>query len=294
MRRFTAAVATVFAAIGCTFTEPTSTTDAPEPAVGTPLAGFVNLELRELDDNQHAELDRILSASLPNGYRPEDPSGFCPLHLWRDDSSPATPRYILFQGLRFLEIPARARVAVHFFDTAGRLVDTVEFSVGYRIQLISAALMHDPELGGQVIDVRSKPVIGGQDVCRQVYGLVDRRLVTLRLGDSEGRAVQNDYANPSRTFGPKVPTRTAEEWERALASKQHMVVLEALGWLAGDHRQDQASQHQRDSKEDPDEDKLVGEVRARPKVQQAVKELCRSDIEWIRQAAKLALKRFPK
>jgi hypothetical protein len=64
--------------------------------------------------------------------------------------------------------------------------------------MVAASLRHDPAAGGHVIEVASGPVIGGLDVVRQFYGLLDGHVALLQLEDSTGAAVANDYCWPNR------------------------------------------------------------------------------------------------
>jgi hypothetical protein len=174
-------------------------------------------------------------------------------------------------------MPGSSGAAVHFFDDSGRLLNSVAFSTGWRINLDSATLRKEPRVAGSVIEVRLGPE-------RQVYGLLNKRVVLLRLEGSNGELIPNNYFAPNHTIGPDVPDLDAQEWEQALASGQKMVILEALVWLGGKHSPDlsEASLNRQWTS-------LVAEVRRRPGVRKAIEGLSRSDNPWMHEAARLAL-----
>jgi hypothetical protein len=289
---FGAMVATLL--VGCTCSESPTPADALVQQSKPPLATYVNLDLRKLEEGPKAELAKLLAATLPEKYRAEGPWAFEPWFVWRSESANGQNGFILFQGLHIFVIPGQSHAAVHLLDDSGKLLHSVDFSTGWRIDIDSASLQHEPTLKGQIIAVRSSPVINGREVSRQVYGVINNRVALLWLEDSGEKLLSNIYHAPNHTIGPDVPKRTAEEWEQALASVQPTVVLEALTWLGGDHRRDLSATPQNVSIEDLEAAKLVAAVRQRPGVRKALGELSRSANERIHQAAKVALAQLEK
>jgi hypothetical protein len=278
--------------VGCLPSSPPATSPHSvdgERVTVAPLERYGGRNLRDLGPAEKERLEKLLAGCLPEAHRPGAPWAFEPWAVWRH---PAGSGHILFQGKDLFVIPGESEAAVHFFDQAGRLVGSVAFSTGWRIGLTSANLHHEPALGGDVIEVCSGPAIGGADVARQFYGLFGSRVALLRLEDSAGAPAANDYRWPNHTIGPRVPMRTAEEWEAALLSGRPMEVLEALVWLGGEHRDPSADVAPGVHTERLEEARLVAAVRQRPSVRNAVRDLARSDSRWIEQAATLVLRKL--
>lgn len=279
---------------GCTCSEspPSPNSSAKKPE--SPLAAYVNLDLRKLEEDRKPDLNKLLTAILPEKQRRERLWAPESWSIWKNESTKEKNGFILFQGCHIFEIPGQSYATVHFLDGSGKLVNTVEFSTGWRIDIDSAIMQDDPGLKGYCIDVRSSPAIGGRDVRRQVYGIIGGRLALLWLEDSEKKMISNTYYAPNHTIGPEVPKRTAQEWEQALSSPRRMVVLETLAWLGGEHRRDLSATPENVSMEDIESARLVAAVRQRPAVRKTLKELCSSEVEPVQQAAKLALEEVAK
>jgi hypothetical protein len=126
-----------------------------------------------------------------------------------------------------------------------------------------------------------------------VYGLIEKRLALLWLEDSDGKLIPNNYQYPNHTIGPAVPKREAEAWEKALSSEQPSIILEALAWIGGRHR-DPAEEEKNVHTEEIESAKLVAAVRARQDVRKALQKLTSSDVPRIQDAAKLALGQLKK
>jgi hypothetical protein len=275
--------------VGCACSEALPQADTALQKPESPVASYVNRNLRKLEEAPRTKLAELLNPILPKKYRSDELWAFEPWSIWRSDSAKGKNGFILFQGRRMAFVPGQSYAAVHFLDDSGKLLSSVDFSTGWRIDIDDANLRFEPTVKGHVIDVRSSRTINGRDVCRQVYGINQGRVALLWLEDSGGKMMSNIYRSPNHTIGPDVPKRTAEEWEQALASAEPMVVLEALTWLGGEHREDLSAKPQNFVIEDVETAKLFAAVRQRPGVRKALDGLSRSKNQWIQQAAKLTL-----
>jgi hypothetical protein len=269
------------ASVGCTGSYP-----------GVSLTAFVDQDLRSLEDKSKGRLSDLLAGSLPERYQSKDAWAFEPWYLWRHEARNGRALLILFQGRHILMIPGQSYAAIHFLDPTGGHLSCAEFSTGWRIDLESAVFRHDEAFGGPVIEITTEPVINGRDIHRQVYGVFNDRVALLRLEDSEGSVVDNNYHNPNHTIGPDAPTRTADEWEESLRSSDVALVLESLTWLGGFHRRDLTPASDNIGVEDITAARLVAEIRQRPSVQKAITELLQSQNQWIRAAAIAAQRRL--
>jgi hypothetical protein len=292
MRRLLLGAIVASAVVGCFRSEPSVPTASTAEKREPPFAAYVNADLRKLKDAQRTDLTKVLDGILPEDYRSDAPIPFEPWFVWRNPAAKERKEYILFQGRPICMIPGTSCAAVHFIDASGKLLNSVAFSTGWRIDLTSAKLVNEPLVKGDVIEVRSSPVINGRAVSRQLYGIIGSRVALLRLEDSRGKLAANIYGAPNHRIGPYPPKRSAAEWEQALASTQPMIVLEALAWLGGYHRDDLSPTDV--YIEDLEAAKLVAAVRQRPAVRQRLGRLARSENAWIRQATKLALDQMPK
>ncbi|MBA4191110.1 MAG: hypothetical protein C0467_24255 [Planctomycetaceae bacterium] len=279
---------------GCSRSQPPAPAP-PEPAESKPelsLANFVGEDLRTLNKERKDELHSLLARTLPQEELADHPFNAQPWAVWRSTAAPEQNGFILFRGQHLFVIPGNSSATVHFFDRSGKLLNTVAFATGWRINIESATMRTDEALRGQLIEVRSGPAINGGDVCRQMYGVTGNRLALLWLEDSTGTLVPNTYFATNLTIGPLPPNRTAAEWEQALASTQPMLVLEALTWLGGYHLRDVNEGLGGAASEDLETAKLVAEFRQRPSVRKRIAELVQSKEQRTQRAAKLAIASF--
>lgn len=109
---FGAMVATLLA--GCSFSDAPTTADALVKESKSPLATYVNQDLRELKDGPKAKLAKLLAATLPEKYGAKEPWGFEPWFVWRSESTRGKKGFIVFQGRHIVMIPGQSHAAVHF------------------------------------------------------------------------------------------------------------------------------------------------------------------------------------
>lgn len=248
------------------------------------LREFAGQDLRCLDESRIARLKSVLARCLPDSDEFEGPWGPKPWFLLPHESG-----YVLFLARPLWRIPGNSSCSVHFLAAGGRHLGNVEFSTGWRIQIEGATFNFDKALGVPIIEVASAPSINGDDIRRQIYSVFGGRLALLRLEDSGGNLVQNDYWHPNHTIGPRTPLLAAEEWEQRLRGKDLAQVLEALTWIGGDHRLDPTPPPSDWCLEDSASVRRVIEVRQRPGVQREIARLAKSDHPWVKEAAQTAL-----
>jgi hypothetical protein len=242
------------------------------------LTTFVNKDLRNLDDSARGGLAGLLARILPDKYSVQfnNPYSFQPWYLWRFDT-----RFVLFEGQPLFEIPGVSSAGIHFLDETGRHMGCSVFSTGWRIDLKSARLLNETPVGAPVIEILTERAINGLDIHHQYYGVLDNRVVLLRLEDSEGRFVDYLPHRTNHTIGPEAPSRLPAEWEQGLLSSDPVRVLEVLTWLGGFHPDDLTSRPVNDN----DAGRHFVEVWRRPGVQKAILGLSTSKNKWIREAA---------
>jgi hypothetical protein len=127
----------------------------------SPLAAYVNLDLRKLDEKQKIELRNLLAKLLPNDFQRKL---LWPHSIWRNKFTKDKDGFILFQVSAIVSIPGESPVAVHFFDDSGKLISSSSFSTGWRSAFTSATLREDDILEGYCIEVQTSPVINGRDM----------------------------------------------------------------------------------------------------------------------------------
>ena len=199
-------------------------------------------------------------------------------------------RYILIEESPLVTVPGESRLRLSLFTENGILLSSSEFSAGWRIVLSEIRLIQVKGIEGDVLEVESYPMINGADVAKQYYAPVADEMRLIRLEDSSGALISNIYRTPNHTIGFTPIGRSADDWEKALESKDVTEVLAALTWLGGVHLNvdgvgdgQPASWHEYVS-----EANLVETVRGRSAVKASLERLKHSDNRWIREAAKAA------
>jgi hypothetical protein len=113
------------------------------------------------------------------------------------------------------------------------------------------------------------------------------RLRLVRLEDSKGEGVQNEYVYPNYEIGLPPDAKNTNEFANLLESSDEADVLSALVFLGGQHLDEPL----RRLLPGPHESKyaaLFQEVIGDPRIHALIERLTTSDNEWIAQAAKLA------
>lgn len=248
------------------------------------LLSLENQDLGELDEESKRELKKAIVALVG----PRDDWPLIPRLVSRISNAEGQTSYALIEESPLLTIPGDSGIRVHLFSLEGKLLGSSAFQSGWRITLTGMKVKYLPELGREVLEVSSRPAIGGRDVARQYYALIGEEMLLVRLEDSDGRLIRNYYDTPHATIGPTLTGRPADEWERALESNDVAEVLATLTWLGGTHLNPRnpllVYAH-----EEMSEARLADEVRALEGVKAALGKLAQSENEWVRSAARLAV-----
>jgi hypothetical protein len=122
------------------------------------------------------------------------------------------------------------------------------------------------------------------------YAIVANDVALVRMEDSEGRPIVQNYHNPNHTIGPACPLRTVADWEAALQSRDMAEVLRTLVWLGGMHSDPPIENAGNLGVEDAEDAKRALDVRRSPAVEQAIGTLVKSKDEWVVDAARQALR----
>ena len=248
------------------------------------LLSLENQYLGELDEESERELKKAIVTLVG----PRDDWPLIPRLVSRISNAEGQTSYALIEESPLLTIPGDSGIRVHLFSLEGKLLGSSAFQSGWRITLTGMKVKYLPEIGREVLEVSSRPVIGGRDVARQYYALIGEEMLLVRLEDSGGRLIRNYYDTPNDTIGPTLTGRSADEWERALESNDVAEVLATLTWLGGTHLNPRnpllVYAH-----EEMSEARLADEVRALKGVKAALGKLAQSENEWVRSAAQLAV-----
>lgn len=213
------------------------------------------------------QLYRILKAILPSDS-PQGKDGFFIRYFFgKMQLSPDLVHYVLVEGAPLIIIPGESNGRVHLFDAGGKLLDNETFQTGWRITVTGGQLIRDSRIGVPVIELFTGAMINGRDVEHQYYGVLNDRVVLIRLEDSRGHAIRNISAPNNGLIGPEPPDRTQDEWEKALMSDDQVELLQALMWV----------------------EELPTNLRSRDSVKRRLNELRGNQNSWIREAAELAL-----
>ena len=153
------------------------------------LLSFEGKDLQALDRTSQRRFIHLVQAVLPE----YEDRLYIPYCVGRFDSQGDLSRFVLAEGQPLFMIPGESRARIHLFDMKGRHLSSTVFSTGRRIDLDGARITEDSSFGSSLVEISSHSVIGGDDVSRQFYGLVGNDVVLVRLEDSRGRRVRNDY-----------------------------------------------------------------------------------------------------
>jgi hypothetical protein len=184
---------------------------------------------------------------------------------WTESLQLSEEEYTLIvEGLPHSEVPSQCRLRAQIVGATGNLLFSEEFSGGWPGEVQSGNKSSHTEAGPGLLELQCRRFIHERDIATQYYRVLKNRVVLVRLEDSDGRYVRNDYLHPNDTIGPKMPERGPQDWEASLSSEDPAEVLWALGWLGGEHG---------------------------PPLPKRVAELTSSSNPWIAEAAKAAVHR---
>jgi hypothetical protein len=231
--------------------------------------------------DQAVELKR-LAGSVSIGYMME-PS---PWYIWKTDRS-GRARYVMLLGESLVLVPGGTSACIQLFDATPTLIRNQCFQTGWRNQLISASLEYSEELSSDLVVIRTLPVINGRDIRKEYFAISEDRVRLVRLEDSGGAGVQNEYVFPNYEIGAAPPAQTVEAWTSLLQSQDRSDVLSALVFLGGRH----LDEHERKLHSESRESKyapLFQQLVTTTAIRELISQLRNSDSPWIRDAAALA------
>lgn len=276
--------------------------------------GLLKFEGRDMHSLEDGEADAVAGFTNLLLDR-KDPENFAlvrrPRLLARVKTG-AGERVVLLDSQFFCISPGQTWHYLYFFDESGKLLGSSYFSAGWRICPSGASLTTRAGLDAPLLKMEGGG-LGGFALASGVveyYALLGDRAVLVRLEDGEGSVLRNGYGCEYPSVGPPEPERTADEWARALSSRDKVELLQALMWVGGRHQSDEWLSEELNGEKhgarpansvgrgtvEPDpcarsyEDvRTFVNVRARDDVRLRLKDLAGSDDVWVRQAAESAL-----
>lgn len=248
------------------------------------LLSFENKDLRRLNQEnweQEVKLNKALDVLI--GRQIEQPR-----IISKISNSKREINYVYILELPMVVIPGNSSLRVFVFNTDGKLLNNLAFPAGYRIELKDIKVVFKLEIGREVIEVESEPVINGRNVAKQYYALIDENVLPVRIEDSKAKSLQNNYISPDHTIGYTIVNRSMEEWAKALESEDAAEVLATLAWINGKHFD--ANQYvPRYYEEAINEVRVAYEIMSNSRTKATIEKLKQSENKWIRDAAVLPI-----
>ncbi len=263
---------------------------APDGLTQPPLdviKGYCGRELEKLNEAQAKELLAAITTLVPNRtYR--DWFDFRPWFVW-DFSNGEQPLLLLLEVDNTHPHPGSTGIRITVFDKSGNVQSETAFWTGHRCYMRRICLEDQAKGQQPILVIETGPGAGpGPNVQKQVYARLGDRFDLVRLENSDGTATRNQYYIGHFACGPEIVKQTERDWEADVLSSDRMRILRALVWLGGSHwdlREGDIPENQHEAFEQV---QLVHQVRGRPKVVTRLKELCKSEDLWLREAAQLA------
>lgn len=209
-------------------------------------------------------------------------------HLWTYTTPDKSVRFVAFAGQHIMMIPGQSSARVVILDGSGKVLLRSSFSTGWRIDITNAMFSFDKHLNCQLLELASAPVINGRNIRRQLFGIVDDRLLFLCMEDDIGTVLRNSYLSPNHTIGGSPPAKTLDGCLALLKSSQPAMRLAALTYLAGNHM-DPDRPRTRVQSESVEDARLARSFRNYPDTKGIVTSYVSSDIAWISKTATMAL-----
>lgn len=249
------------------------------------LLSFENQDLKKLDQKSRVDLQKAIDNLV--GKRKNEL--LLPRLISKISNAQGQIIYALVEESPLLTIPGECGIRVHIFSLEGKLLSSSAFTSGWRITLTKMKFKFMSEIGREVLEVSSEPVINGRDVAKQYYALIGGKVLLIRLEDSGGQLIRNIYGTPNHTIGYTLNGRSAKEWEKALESNDTAEILATLTWLGGINWNPQNPSPEY-APEEMSEARLADDVRSREGVKIELRRLMQSENMWVKSAANLAAK----
>jgi hypothetical protein len=238
-------------------------------------------------------------------------------YVWETNKDSLNPKFAVMESMNFITLPGQQTHKFYFFDKDGNLIGKEFFSTGWRMIVGNVELIKNNDFEFPIVKISS---VGGGSFAYNVravqyYALLEDSIVLIRL-ESKSNSIfnldnRNSYGCEYPSLGPKIPQRTPNEWLKFLNSENKVEILRTLLWLAGKHEviEELNEEHKRqveERKEDPAlkdfkttlekcpeivlDIKTYETVKNNHIVQKRLQELAKSPVQWIKEAAELALK----
>lgn len=143
--------------------------------------------------------------------------------------------FAVIEMSQLVTIPGNCGLHFKIFDTNGRFINSVSFYAGYRIRIKDIKVRYSSEIGRNIVEVSSEPVINGRDIVKQYYALIGKEIKLIRLENSKGQSVRNIYGTPNITIGPNKIELLENKWKESLKSSDAAQIMSSLLWLSGEH-----------------------------------------------------------
>ncbi len=207
------------------------------------------------------------------------------LHTWETQMH-GEPRQIVFRGAPAMSNPGSATAMVQLFAKNQKKLGEWTFWPGPDIEETQVSFHRDDDFGGDVIAIASRWQDNRRDTFMQVFAFSSDVLFLIRLENDAGRIVPNWYY-PGCPLGVLPGAKEVDEWIAMLESRDEVLILAALTYLAG--RFDSATRPQ-SWFGDPESLKTasIRVLRANERIRALVSRHAIDDRRWIREAAQLA------
>jgi len=262
-----------------------STPVLAQSAILQPLAGK---NLQKISRDKLASLRKLLA---DKGVESRHDIFFSPWHVWATSRS-LPERFLVFEGQPLYTIPGASSARIHAFDASNRKLKQWDFSTGWRIDLNHASMSYSDDLAAHLITIESSREINGRDVAKQYFTFTKDRLRFLRMEDSKGHILSNNYEYPNHTLGVVPEAKSHEDWAELLSSNSRSDVLSALTFLGGRHLD--LRRREPVYVENIEQARMVKELRIDKSIGKLVRLQAKSDFKWIAEAAGLAEKTLTK
>jgi hypothetical protein len=236
-----------------------------------------DLWTEKLTTAESAQLERLLEKS---------PVGSLKLwRVWKTDSN-GRSRYVVLLGEDLMIVPGGTSAYVLLLDNVPVTIRRWSFQTGWRSVLKDASLEQSTDRDRDLLVIHTSPVVNGRDIAKASFSIGGDQLRLIRLEDSKGSAVQNEYVFPNFEIGLPPKAHTVQEWANLLQSKDRSDVLSALMFLGGRH----IAEDERGLLSDGQSKyaTLFEQLLANRSIQNLIAKLADSDDGWIREAAILA------
>ncbi len=243
------------------------------------LERFVGKKLGRLSKKDTARLQQIVGP-LPKPAGRLQPY---PWHVWKVTRG-GTMRYVLLAVSSEVIVPGGSSACVQIFDSVGIRLNTWCFQTGNRMTPEAAAFEYSYSLHSDVIVLNMTRFINGYDIAKEFFALKNDQLRFVRIENSKGEAVQNEYIYPNMEIGFAPSAKTEAEWMALLESDEKCDRLVALVFLGGSHVWKTGVLPEKKSRYS----ELFLNLKSSPRIEAAIAALVKSSDPWIHQAAVLA------